>query len=86
MNCLQPKGCYNNGESERLTIVFIDSMIMSAQFWHTDANTILCPTDDPIATLRIVLETEHQLRQYFRIHVRQLIGPDLFYHVTGGSG
>ena len=59
---------------------------MTAQTRNTDSDGILCSTHDAIIALRVVLETEDQLRQDFRIHIGQLHWPYFLDHVSGGSG
>ena len=58
---------------------------MTAKARYANSDGILCPADKSSSFLGIILETEHQLGQHLRIHIRQLIRPYLFYHVAGRS-
>ena len=58
---------------------------VAAEPGHADADGVLRPADEAAAALRVVLEAEHQLGQHLRVHVRQLVGPDLLDHVAGAG-
>ncbi|MBR5740167.1 MAG: hypothetical protein IKX81_02610 [Firmicutes bacterium] len=61
-------------------------IVMTHKARHANPDRVLGTGYDTIRTLGIVLETEHELGQHLRIHVRKLVRPDLTDHVPGRGG
>lgn len=61
-------------------------VIMTHQTRNTNSYGILGTGNDAIVSLRVVLKTEYQSGEHFRIHFRELNWPDLLNHVAGGCG
>ena len=59
---------------------------MPHQAWHADADAVLCPADDAVAALRVVLEAEDELGEGLGVHVGQLHRPYFLDHVARRGG
>ena len=61
-------------------------VVVAHQTRHADPYRVLSTRDDAVRTLRVVLEAEHKLRQDLRVHVGQLVRPDVPDAVAGRRG
>ena len=61
----------------RLYLLRPEAVVVVVATESRDADTyrVLCPTDDAVATLRVVLKAEHQLGQHLRIHGVLVLSP-----------
>ena len=60
-------------------------VIVAAQARDANPNAVLRPADNPVTPFRIVLKAEHQFGQRLRVHIGQLVRPDLADHVAGAG-
>ena len=61
-------------------------VIVPDQARHTDSDAVLCPADDAVAALGVVLEAENEFGEHFRVHVGQFHRPDFLDHVACRGG
>lgn len=60
-------------------------VIVAAKPGDADANATLCTGDNAIAPLGIVFKAEHQLGQGLRVHIGELVRPNLTNHIAGAG-
>lgn len=60
-------------------------VVVAAEAGDADANGVLRSGDDAVGALGVVLKAEHQFGQHLRVHIGQLVGPDLANLVAGAG-
>ena len=61
-------------------------VLVAAKAGDADANAVLRTGDNAVAPFRVVLEAEHQLGQGLRVHIGELVRPNLTDHIAGAGG
>ena len=61
-------------------------IVVAAKARDADAITVLRTGDNAITPFWIVLKAEHQLGQGLRIHIGELVGPNLTDNIAGAGG